>query len=291
MLSLEIYQEVKRLEIETKRIVNSTFAGEYHSAFKGQGMEFDEVRPYMEGDDIRFIDWNVTAKMNYPYVKVFREERELSVFLLIDLSASMFFGSTSETKRQLLLKISALLALVSMKNNDRVGLIIFTDRVEKVILPKKGRKHVLRLIQDILSSEPKSRKTDLANPLSIIAKLPLKKSILFIISDFKSKKFEKPMDIIAKRHDIVPIVIKDSLEKIFFGDFLVRLKDLETGKNIIMDARKKEIRNAFQQKAIEENEKLRNYFISRDLDFIELLTGEPYINKLVNYFKRRIKRK
>ena len=183
-VSPDIYSQVKRLEIETNRIISAELSGNYLSAFKGRGLEFSEVRPYSEGDDIRFIDWNVTARMNEPFIKIFKEERELTVFLVIDLSASMLFGSGSENKKQLLHKIAALLSLVSMKNNDRVGLVLFTDKVEKVIPPRKGRKHVLRLIEELLGYNAHPGETDLGLALEKLNKLKMGSAVVFLLSDF-----------------------------------------------------------------------------------------------------------
>lgn len=291
MLSAEIYSQVKRLEIETNHIINSSFAGEYNSAFKGRGIEFDQVRPYSEGDDIRFIDWNVTAKMNYPYVKIFREERELSIFLLIDRSSSLLFGSAEESKKDLLLRISALLSLVSMKNNDRVGLIIFTDKVEKVIMPKKGRKHVLRLIRELLAFEPVPARTDIAKPLELLNLIAKKKSVVFLLSDFKADDYQKALEIAAKKHDVVPILIRDNLEKIFKGEQYLRLKDLETKKSFIVDTRDRKFRENFNKEAAAQYTILKKYFVKHNLDLLELTAGEPYLMSLINFFKRRTSRR
>lgn len=291
MLPSELYSQVKRLEIETNRILNSTFAGEYNSAFKGTGVEFEEVRPYMEGDDVRFIDWNVTAKSNQPFVKIFREERELSIFLIIDRSASMVFGSTTETKQALLIKITALLALVSLKNNDRVGLMIFTDQIEKIILPKKGRKHVLRIIEEILAFSPKNAKTNLAEPLELIAKLHLKKSVLFLISDFKNFKYTRALEIVAQKHDLVPIILKDPLETKFPGNLMIRFEDLETQECRLINTGDRPFQTKLTQLAQAQDKALQHYFWGQAIDCIQLETGKPYISTLVNYFKRRTQRK
>lgn len=291
MLSAEIYSQVKRLEIETNHIINSSFAGEYNSAFKGRGIEFDQVRPYSEGDDIRFIDWNVTAKMNYPYVKVFREERELSIFLLVDRSSSLLFGSAAESKKDMLLKISALLSLVSMKNNDRVGLIIFTDKVEKVIMPKKGRKHVLRLIRELLAFEPVPARTNISKPLELLNLVAKKKSIVFILSDFKAEGYQKGLEIAAKKHDVVPILIRDDLEKMFRGEQFLRLKDLETKKSFIVDTRDRKFRENFRKEAELQHNALKKYFVKHNLDLLDLTAGEPYLMSLINFFKRRTSRR
>ncbi|MFA5928783.1 MAG: DUF58 domain-containing protein, partial [Candidatus Margulisiibacteriota bacterium] len=287
MISADIYSQVKRLEIETNRILNSSFAGEYNSAFKGSGVEFEEVRPYIDGDDVRAIDWNVTAKLNQPFVKIFREERELSIFLLIDRSASMQFGSTAETKKELLLKISALLSLVSMKNNDRVGLILFTDKVEKVILPKKGRKHVLRIIEEIMAFEPKAVQTNLCAPLELVAKLRLKKSVLFLISDFRANDFERPLEIVARKHDLVPIIIRDPREQELPGNVILRLEDLESGEQVLLNTSDRGFQQKYAELSAKQNKALEQYFVGRSIATIQLETGKPYISTLINYFKRR----
>ena len=291
MLSSEIYSQVNRLEIETNRILNSSFAGEYNSAFKGTGIEFEEVRPYIEGDDVRFIDWNVTAKMNQPFVKVFREERELSIFLLIDRSASMSFGSRSETKKELLLKISALLALVSMKNNDRVGLIIFSETVEKVILPKKGRRHVLRIIEEILIFEPTSVTTNLAAPLEFVAKLAMKRSVVFLLSDFKSTNFSRPLEIVAHKHDLIPVIFHDSLESNISGNMTIRFEDLESGQELMVNTGDSNFKQKYNQLSSQKSKALQQYFIGQAMDYIQLNTGEPYISTLISFFKRRTNRR
>ncbi len=291
MLPAEIYSQVKRLEIETNRIIDSSFAGEYQSAFKGRGIEFDQVRAYSDGDDIRFIDWNVTAKMNFPYVKIFREERELSIFLLVDRSSSMLFGSADESKKDLLLKIAALLALVSMKNNDRVGLIIYSDKIEKIVTPKKGRKHVLRLIRELLAFEPVPGKTDLAKPLELLNKIAKRKSVVFILSDFKSDGFEKALELSARKHDIVPILIKDRLEQQFKPDGFLRLKDLETRQTIIINTKDPEFINKFQINTTKQYKDLKKYFLKLNLDLLDLTAGQPYITPLISFFKRRTNRR
>jgi len=291
MISSEVYSQVKRLEIETGRIINSTFAGEYQSAFKGRGMEFEEVRPYIEGDEIRFIDWNVTAKLNEPYVKVFREERELQIYLLVDISSSLFFGSTKETKKELLLKISALLSLVSMNNNDRVGLIIFTDRVEKVIPPRKGRKHVLRLISELLTFDPVPRRTDLNAALEMLNTFAKKSSIVFLLSDFQCDGYQKAFEIAAKKHDMVPILIKDRLERLFSGSGFIRVRDLETREEIIINAKDKKFQDKFYVEHRRFYDGLRKYFIKHNTDIIELDTGEPYLYKIAEYFRRKTRRR
>jgi len=290
-INSDIYSQVKRLEIETNHIINSTLAGDYSSAFKGQGIEFEEVRPYIEGDEIRFIDWNVTAKMSEPYVKVFREEREISIYLLVDISSSMFFGTASETKKELMLKISALLSLVSMKNNDRVGLMIFTDKVEKVIPPRKGRKHVLRLIEELLNFQPIPAKTDINKALEYLNKLKLKKSVVFLLSDYKGSGYQKSLEITARKHDIVPIVIKDRMEETLKGNSFLRIKDLESRQNLVIDLKDPLFLANYQKETAKFYRELKEWFVSKNLDHLTLTTGEDYLNKLIQFFKRRIRRR
>jgi uncharacterized protein (DUF58 family) len=282
----ELYSQVKRLEIETNHIINSSFSGDYLSAFKGRGIEFDEVRPYVPGDEVRLIDWNVTAKMQQPYVKIFREERELSIYLLVDLSASMLFGSTRDNKKQLAQRISALLALVSMKNNDRIGLMLFTDRVEKIIPPRKGRKHVLRLIEELLSTPSRSAPTSIKNALETLNKLRIKKSIVFLISDFQDQSYQQTLRITARKHDLVPVIIRDPLETSLPQEGWLRLKNLETSEVILLSLTSQKLKN-FQQNRLEQQQALKKYFLSLNIEIIELLTGQDYLNSLIKFFQRR----
>jgi len=288
----DIYSQVKRLEIETNRIINAEISGNYLSAFKGRGIEFDEVRPYIEGDDVRFIDWNVTARMNEPFIKIFREERELTVFLIVDMSASLSFGSTIQTKRELMMKITALLSLVSMKNNDRVGLIIFSDRVHKIIPPRKGRKHVLRTIEELLSFKPKTVKTDINSAIEKINKLNLKRSVIFLLSDFLADfNYSKSLEIASKKHDLVPILIKDPLEEKLKGSGFLRVEDSESGETFTVNLDDEIFLENYSRLTQQKYHQLKEFFIKLKADIVELKTGQSYLHTLITSFKKRSQRR
>ena len=290
MLTKELLKQVRQIEIRTKGLVNQVFSGEYHSVFKGRGMEFSEVREYQFGDDIRSIDWNVTARFGHPYIKVFEEERELTVILMVDLSGSLMFGSVSKTKQRIAAELSAILAFSALKNNDKVGLILFTDKIEKFVPPRKGRKHVLRIIREVLSFEPEGKSTNLKGALEYMNNAIKKKSIAFLISDFMDEGFEKILRIVGRKHDLIGIVLDDRREKEMPNLGLVKLADAETGAERWIDTGSKRVRSQmiFDRK---EREKLRNsIFIKSHLDRIEVTTGSNYIQPLVQFFRRREKR-
>jgi uncharacterized protein (DUF58 family) len=290
MLTKELLKLVKQIEIRTKGLVNQVFSGEYHSVFKGRGMEFSEVREYQFGDDIRSIDWNVTARFGHPYIKVFEEERELTVILMVDLSGSLMFGSVSKTKQRIAAELSAILAFSALKNNDKVGLILFTDKIEKFVPPRKGRMHVLRIIREVLSFEPEGKSTNLKGALEYMNNAIKKKSIAFLISDFMDQGYEKILRIVGRKHDLIGIVLDDRREKEIPNIGLVKLADAETGAERWIDTSSKRVRTQmiFDRK---EREKLRNsIFIKSHLDRIEVTTGSNYIQPLVQFFRRREKR-
>jgi len=235
MLTKELLKQVRQIEIRTKGLVNQVFSGEYHSVFKGRGMEFSEVREYQFGDDIRNIDWNVTARFGHPYIKVFEEERELTVILMVDLSGSLMFGSVSKTKQRIAAELSAILAFSALKNNDKVGLILFTDKIEKFVPPRKGRKHVLRIIREVLSFEPEGKATNLRGALEYMNNTIKKRSIAFLISDFMDEGYEKILRIVGRKHDLVGIVLNDRREKEIPNIGLVKLSDAETGEERWID--------------------------------------------------------
>src|SRR3954469_24263110 len=235
MLPKELIKRIRRLEITTRKVVSALLAGQYHSVFKGRGMAFSEVRQYHPGDEVRTIDWNVTARMNDAYVKVFTEERELTVMLLVDISASEEFG-TKRAKAEVAAEVAAQIAFSAIANNDRVGLILFSDRVEKTIPPKKGRKHVLRLITDILTFKPQGKGTDLCAGLNYLSRVVKRKAVTFLISDFLAPDYESALRIVGRRHDLVPVVISDPLEAKFPRLGLVELEDPETGAHLMVDA-------------------------------------------------------
>jgi len=290
MLTKELLKQVRQIEIRTKGLVNQVFSGEYHSVFKGRGMEFSEVREYQFGDDIRNIDWNVTARLGHPYIKVFEEERELTVMLLVDLSGSLMFGSVSKTKQRIAAELTAILAFSALKNNDKVGLILFTDKIEKFVPPRKGKKHVLRIIREVLSFEPEGKATNLKGALEYMNNTIKKKSIAFLLSDFMDEGYEKILKIVGRKHDLIGIVLDDRREKEIPNIGLVKLADAETGAERWIDTGSKRVRTQMISDR-KEREKIRNsIFVKSKLDRIEVTTGSNYIQPLVQFFRRREKR-
>jgi uncharacterized protein (DUF58 family) len=287
----EIFKNIRRIEIRTKRLVNDVFSGEYHSTFKGRGMEFEEVRQYEPGDDIRLIDWNVTARVGYPFIKKFREERELSVIFLIDMSSSGYFGTKERFKEETAAELCAVLAFSAIKNNDKVGMIIFTDRIEKFIPPKKGKGHVLRLIREILYFKPVGTGTDIGGALEYFNRVIKKKSVVFLISDFLSEDYLKPLQIANNKHDIIAMKISDPRELTFDNVGLIELEDAETGETLIIDTGSSEFRLDFAQKAESDNFGLKRSFRLINLDFIQIITNQSYIVPLINFFRMREKRR
>jgi uncharacterized protein (DUF58 family) len=290
MIPKEILRKVRRIEIRTSRLVNDLFSGEYHSTFKGQGMEFEEVRQYQPGDDIRLIDWNVTARTGQPYIKKFREERELSVVLLFDASSSGQFGTKERFKSETATELCALLAFSAIKNNDKVGLIIFTDRIEKFVPPKKGRAHVLRLIREILYFKPTGITTNIAGALEYLSRVIRRKSVIFLISDFMSEGFYKPLQIANRKHDIIGIKVTDPRETVFEDFGLIELEDTETGEVILVDTGSKAFRREFAARSQEDVTALKRSFQLINLDFINIRTDQSYIVPLINFFKMRERR-
>ena len=287
MNTKDIIKKIRRIEISTNRLVTNIFAGEYESAFKGRGMEFDEVREYQHGDEVRTIDWNVTAKMGHPFVKKFVEERELIMILLVDVSGSTEFGTYQQKKSDIIAEISALLAFAAIKNNDKVGLICFTDQVELFIPPRKGKKHVLRLIRDILYCEPKRVTTDLGEALSFLERIQKRKSVVFLISDFRDNNYEKPLKRINPRHDLVAISVADRRETEFPDVGLIELEDTETGEIILFDSSSTKTRRHFQEKNLDEINKRKKFFLENKIDNIEIYTDQPYTQSLIHFFQYR----
>lgn len=290
MLPKELFKKIRRIEIRTRRLVNDVFSGEYHSTFKGQGMEFEEVREYSPGDDIRLIDWNVTARSGAPFVKKFREERELTVILLVDASSSGRFGTHEKYKEELAAELCALFAFSAVKNNDKVGLIIFTDKIEKYIPPKKGKGHVLRLIREILYFTPEHTRTDIAGALEFFNRVARRKSVVFLISDFMSEDYFTPLRIANKRHDIIALKISDPRELDFGNYGLIELEDAETGEVVVIDSSSREFRESFAAQAEAQNAGLKRSLKLIDLDFIQIRTDRSYIVPLIQFFKMREKR-
>ena len=290
MIPAEVLKQIRRIEIRTKRLVNDLFSGEYHSTFKGQGMEFEEVRQYEPGDDVRLIDWNVTARTGYPYIKKFKEERELSVVLLVDASSSGRFGTKERFKSEMAAELAALLAFSAIKNNDKVGLIIFTDTIEKFIPPKKGRSHVLRIIREILYFQPQGTGTDIGGALEYFNRVIKRKSVVFLISDFLGEDYFKPLQIANNKHDIVSIKIADPRETVFENVGLIELEDAETGEVFLVDTASADFRREFSARAAEDAAMLKRGFQMINVDFISVRTDRSYIVPLINFFKMREKR-
>jgi uncharacterized protein (DUF58 family) len=290
MLPKELLARIRFIEITTSRLVNTVFAGEYHSVFKGRGMEFDEVREYDAQDDIRDIDWNVTARMGHPYTKKFVEERELTVMLLVDASGSGLYGTKDRTKSELIAEICALLAFSAVKNHDRVGLLIFSDRVEKFIAPKKGRQHVLRVVREILTFRPKRKGTDLNVALKMLNDVVTKRSTVFLFSDFLAEGFERMLKVSHKKHDLVSIVIEDPTEKEFPSlGATVDLEDAETGEVFALHPGRG-FKDRYRRKWQERKDTRDTLFASMGIDRIEVETGTPYIEPLIRFFKTRERR-
>lgn len=290
MIPKEILKRIRRIDLRTRRLVNDIFSGEYHSVFKGRGVEFSEVREYSFGDDIRTIDWNVTARMNRPYVKLFEEERELTVMLLFDISSSGEFGSVSRLKRDIAAEICAVLAFSAIQNNDKVGLVLFTDTIEKFIPPKKGRRHILRILRELLYYKPQDKKTDIAASLEFLLRVTQKRTISFLVSDFIAEGYEKPLAIAGKKHDIIPVVITDPRETSLPSIGLIELEDAETGEMLLLDTKDMNLVKQFSESAIASTEKRKNIFNSIGLDTIEVSTDTDYLPKLVSFFRRRERR-
>jgi uncharacterized protein (DUF58 family) len=290
MLPKELIRRIRRLEIRTRKVVADTLAGQYHSVFKGRGMAFSEVRPYQPGDEIRTIDWNVTARMHEPYVKVFTEERELTVMLLVDVSASEGFGSQGRAKAEVAAEVAAQLAFSAIANNDRVGLVLFSDRVEKLIPPKKGRKHVMHVVSDILTFRPQGRGTDLSVGLTSVQRLAPRRAVTFLVSDFLTGGYEKPLRLVARRHDLVPVVLTDPLEAAFPSLGLVDMEDPETGERVLVDTASPAVRGTFARAMQARREERRRLFKKLELDHVELEAGKDHAAALTRFFRARARR-
>lgn len=287
MNASDLLKKVRQIEIKTRGLSNHIFAGEYNTAFKGKGMAFSEVRDYQNGDDVRLIDWNVTARYNSPFVKVFEEEREMTVMLIIDVSGSNNFGSNKNFKKELATEIGAVLAFSAIKNNDKVGVIFFSDIIEKFIPPKKGKKHILRIIREIISFKPSSKKTDLTVALEYFNSVISRRSICFILSDFISTSFKKPLKIASRKHDVVALKLIDKREEIIPNIGLVPIEDAESGKKIIIDTSSKFFINRLLEEKNKRNNKLKSLMNESSVDLINLYTGEDYVKPLINFFKKR----
>ena len=290
MIPKEILKKVKRIEITTKGMVNDVFSGEYHSVFKGRGMEFSEVREYQVGDDIRTIDWNVTARMGHPYVKIFEEERELTVMLLVDVSSSGNFGTHERMKGEIAIEICALLAFSAIKNNDKVGLIIFTDGIEKFIPPKKGKSHVLRVLRELLYHKPQGTQTDISNALEYLNRVSKRRSVVFLVSDFINAGYEKALQIANRRHDMVAITVTDPRELQLPDVGFIELEDAETGEIVLLDTSYSEVRSVYAKQSSQDIMSRNKLFKSINVDHIDIQTDRPYIDPLIKFFRMRAKR-
>ena len=286
----EILKRVRQIEIRSRRTVNDVLAGEYHSVFKGRGMEFDEVREYEPGDEIRDIDWNVTARTGRPFVKRFVEEREQTVFFVVDVSASGEFGTDRRMKGEIAAEICAILAFSAIQNNDRVGLLSFSDRVEEMIPPKKGRKHVLRVVRELLFAQPNGRGTNVPLALDTVNQLLKRRSIVFVVSDFLSGDLRRPLMITNRRHDLIAIRISDPREEVLPPVGIVELKDAETGESMLVDTSNRLVRDLFAQSNQRRQLGLEKEFHSLGVDHIDIRTSEPYLNPIVKFFRMRAKR-
>ena len=291
MDSKELLKKVRRIEIKSRGLSNHVFSGEYHSAFKGKGMAFSEVREYQVGDEIRTIDWNVTARFNHPYVKVFDEERELTVMLLMDVSGSESFGTLVQQKQDLATEICATLAFSAIQNNDKVGVIFFSDKIEKFIPPKKGRGHILMIIRELINFKPENKGTDIAEALKYFTRVIKKKCTAFIISDFMSPAFEAELKIANKKHDVIGLRLYDKHEEEFPNLGLIPVKDEETGQISWINTGDKSVRQAFKRNALNRNAALKAVFTKTAVDTADIATHESYVKPLMMLFKKRESRK
>jgi uncharacterized protein (DUF58 family) len=290
METSEILKKIKALEIKTRGLVEAAFAGDYHSVFKGRGMNFEDVREYQPGDEIRAIDWNVTARLGTPFVKKFTEERELTVMLIVDVSASGNFGSTTQSKRELAAEVACLLAFSAIRNNDKVGLLLFTDRVELFIPPKKGRSHTLRIIREILFFAPEGRGTDPSLALDSLNKIVTRRAVVFFISDFQAPDFSKTLAVSGRRHDFIAVHVQDEREKVLPNIGIITLEDAETGEQIEIDTTNRTTRARFVDLASEQEAALARTLRRNNIDAIALRTGEDYLPALRSFFKQRERR-
>lgn len=286
----ELLKKVRRIQVRADRLVNDIVVGEYRSVFKGRGMEFDEVREYQPGDDIRTIDWNVTARTGGAHVKRYAEEREMTAVLLVDLSLSGRFGSTHQLKIDLATEISAVLAFSAIKNNDKIGLLVFTDHVEKYIPAKKGKQHALRVIRELLSFEPRAGGTDLAGALEFLNRVLKRKAVVFLVSDFIDSDFERDLALTRSRHDLIPVRISDPRESSLPDVGLIELEDAETGERVLVDTRRRKIRDAFAATGRGEHESLSGLLRSMGVESLEVSTDRPYMKDVLGFFRRRERR-
>jgi uncharacterized protein (DUF58 family) len=290
LTTAELLKKVRQIEIKTRGLVNHVFSGEYHSVFKGRGIEFSEVREYQYGDDIRSIDWNVSARFNHPFVKVFEEERELTVMLLVDLSRSEAFGTVQSMKHEIAIEICAVLAFSAIRNSDKVGLILFTDQIEKFIPPKKGKAHILRIVRELLSFEPKATGTSIGRAMEYFNQVIKKRSIAFVVSDFLDHGYEQALKVASKRHDVIAVTLHDPRERDLPKIGLVKMIDAETGDDRWIDTTNIHIQQAFRFYWQQHEERLKRFFVGSRVDRIDIRIDQPYIKPMVDFFKLRERR-
>lgn len=287
MIPTELLRKIKRIEIATSRLASELLAGQYHSAFKGRGIEFEEVRLYQPGDDVRSIDWNVTARAGEPHIKIFREERELTVMLIVDMSASQGFGTNEQTKRELLTELCATLAFSAIRNNDKVGLVAFTDRIEKFVPPRKGTQHVLRVIRELLAHEPAGMGTDISAALEFFRHVQRRRCTAFLVSDFQDDGWEQAIRVVRRRHDLVAIDVSDEREVDLPDVGLMEVCDNETGDLMLLDTSSPTVRHAWSKQAIEDMDRRVGWMRRHRIDRLPLQTGESYVETLSAFFRRR----
>ena len=290
MIPEELIKRIRQIQIYSSRAVNASFAGQYESVFKGRGMQFDEVREYMPGDDIRTIDWNVTARTGRPYIKRFVEEREMTVLFAVDLSASGEFGTVSKLKNELAAEFCAVLAFAAAKNNDKVGLLIFTDRIELYIPPKKGSRHNLRLIRELLTFRMPKRRTNIPLALDYVARVIRKRATVFLVSDFIESDFKKPVSLLNKRHDVIAVPVRDRVEMAMPAVGLIEVQDAETGQIMLVDTSSRRFRSQYGSRSARRFDELRSTLRSVNVDLIPITTDKPYINDLIQFFHMRHQR-
>ena len=288
MDALELFKQVRKIEIKTRGLSSNIFAGQYHSAFKGRGMAFSEVREYQFGDDVRDIDWNVTARFRRPFVKVFEEERELPVMLLIDVSGSLDFGTTQRTKREMATEMAAILAFSAIQNNDKIGVIFFSDRIEKYIPPKKGRKHILYIIHEMLDFKPQSKRTNVAAAIEYLTRVMKRRCIAFVVSDFYAENsFQKELQIANSKHDVVAIQVYDQRAKTLPNVGLMKVKDAETGHEMFIDTASAKLRRAHTEYWLERMNTLKTTFAQSNVDWVSVATNEDYVKAMMLLFMQR----
>jgi len=288
----ELMAKVGKIRILTNRLIDDQLSGDYHSTFKGQGVEFDEVRPYVPGDDVRTIDWNVTARTGQPFIKRFSEERELTVLFLVDVSGSQSYGSVARSKAELAAEVTALLALTAIKNQDKIGLILFSDRIVKYIPPRKGRQPVMRIVREVLAAEDDATGgTDIAGAIRFLNGVQKRKCVVFLVSDFQDAGYEKLLRVVARRHDVVCVTVGDPAERILPNAGLAELEDPETGELVLVDTSDRRVRAAFSDQAAQEEEALLRFLSRSGIDHISLSTARPYVNEVRALFKRRARKR